>query len=160
MIIFNNQIQELVKEFNLNQRANTMLYKDNDVAEMLKSLHKIDRFQFVMRYNQISKELIPLITPYHNRLVVVTEKNGNIIHGVIEHLPTRMYDNGTKETSNDVSFRTYQDNSKGIALWINTGDKRTTHLYNAENIQLENEYLEDLKNESELNALENQSLEC
>lgn len=120
MITFNNQIQELVKEFNIKSRANVMLFKDSEVAEML----NIDRFQFVIRCNQISQELVPLITPYHNKPVVITEKNGNTIHGKIE-------------TSNNVVFRTYQDGSEGIALWINTGDKSTTHLYNAENIQLE-----------------------
>jgi hypothetical protein len=156
---FNKEIQELVKQYNINSRANTMLYKDKDVAEMFKSLHNIDRFQFVMKCNQIAKELIPLITPYHNRLVVITEKSGKMTHGIIEHLPTRMYDNNTKETSNNVKFRTYSDDSEGIALWVNTGNKFSTHLYNAEDIQLENEYLEDLKNECELNSLENQSYE-
>ncbi len=156
---FSKEIQELVKEYNTYSKANTMLYNDENVAEMFKSLHNIDRFQFVIKCNQISRELIPLITPYHNKSVIVTEKNGKVIRGVIEHSPTRMYDNNTKETYNDVSFRTYLDGSEGIALWVNTGHKSSTHLYNAKDIQLENKYLEYLQNESELNPLENQSNE-
>ena len=77
-------------------------------------------------------------------------------------MPTRFYTDHNqekKETSNDVSFRTYSDGTEGIALWVNTGDNFTTHLYNAEDIQLESEYLENLKNECELNSLENQTYE-
>ena len=144
---FNAEIQELVKEFNVNSRANKMLYKDKEVANMLQVLHNIDRFNFVNKCNKISRKLIPLITPFHNTKVVVkSTRTGEILKGVIEHLPTRFYTDHNqekKETSNDVSFRYYSDGTEGIALWVNTGDSFTTHLYNAEDIQLESEYLED-----------------
>ena len=160
---FNLEIENLVKEFNINSRANTMLYRDEEVANMLKDLHNIDRFSFVDKCNKISRELIPLITSFHNTKVVVKNtRTGKIIKGVIQHLPTRFYTNHNQEkneTSNAVSFRTYSDGTEGIALWVDTGDKFTTHLYNAENIQLESEYLEDLKNETELTSLENQTYE-
>lgn len=160
---FNSDIQKLVKEFNINSRANKMLYRDEEVANMLKELHNIDRFSFINKCNKISRELIPLITPFHNTKVVVkSTRTGETLKGVIQHLPTRFYTDHNqekKETSNDVSFRTYSDGTEGIALWVNTGDKFTTHLYNAEDIQLEYEYLENLKNEYELNALESQSYE-
>lgn len=136
---FSEQINELVKEYNANSRANTMLYKDKEVEKLFKSMYGIDRFEFVHKCNSISKALIALITPYHDRAVIIIDRNNKPISGVIEHLPTRVYtgQNGEqKTTSNDVSFRTYSDGSEGIALWINTGDKYTTHLYNAENIQL------------------------
>jgi hypothetical protein len=161
MIPFNKQIQALVKEFNTNSRANTMLYKDKDVAEMLRVLHNIDRFDYVMRCNSISKLLIDLITPYHNRLVIITI-NDKTIHGVIKHLPTRMYTDtqgNNRTTANEVSFRTYLDGTEGIALWVDTGDRETTHLYNAEFIELLNEELQDLKNECDLNSFENQGYE-
>lgn len=160
---FNLEIKELVKEFNVNSRAITMLYKDKEVANMLKDLYDIDRFSFIDKCNKISRELIPLITPLHNTKVVVkSTRTGKILKGVIQHLPTRFYTDHNqekKETPNSVSFRTYSDGTEGIALWVDTGDSFTTHLYNAENIQLESEYLEDLKNESELNSLENQVYE-
>ena len=157
---FNSKIKELVKEFNINSRANRMLYRDEEVANMLKDLHDIDRFDFVDKCNKISRKLIPLITPFHNTKVVVkSTRTGEVLKGVIEHLPTRFYtapNQEKKETSNDVSFRTYSDGTEGIALWVNTGDIFTTHLYNAEDIQLESE---DLKNECELNSLESQAYE-
>lgn len=160
---FNSEIENLVKEFNISSRANTMLYRDKEVADLLKATHDVDRFSFVDKCNRISRRLIPLITSFHNTKVVVKHtRTGEILKGVIEHLPTRFYTNHNqekKETPNEVSFRTYSDGTEGIALWVNTGDKFTTHLYNAENIQLESEYLEDLKNESELNSLESQSYE-
>lgn len=165
---FNEEIQKLVVQYNIYDRANTMLYKDKEVSNMLKELHNIDRFNFLMKCNIISDKLVSFITPYHNTKVFVTSKGGELIHGVIEHLPTREYNGRTLK--NSVSFRTYADLSEGIALWVNTGNPFTTHLYNAEDIQLEVEEneddyavtdlsLEDLKNESELNALENQSFE-
>lgn len=168
MLYFNKQIKKLIKEYNLYSRANTMLYKDNDVAEMLKCLHNVNRDIFINKMFKIERELIPLITPYHNRMVIVTDKDGKHYHGIIEHLPTREYTNsstGKKETTdNTISFRKYNDNSEGIALWVNTGNKFTTHLYNAEDIELKNKNtadyeLEDLKNECELNTLENQPIE-
>ena len=143
---FNSEIENLVKEFNINSRANEMLYRDREVAALLKATHDVDRFTFVDRCNKISRKLIPLITSFHNTKVIVKNKRtGELLKGVIEHLPT-----------NDVSFRTYSDDTEGIALWVNTGDKFTTHLYNAEEIQLEDE---DLKNECELNSFESQSYE-
>ena len=163
MMEFNSEIKALVKEFNINSRATTMLFRDKEVANMLKELHNIGRFSFVDKCNKISRRLIPLITPFHNTKVVVkSTRTGEILKGVIQHLPTRFYTDHNqekKETPNDISFRTYSDGTEGIALWVNTGDNFTTHLYNAENIQLESEYLEDLKNESELNSLESQSYE-
>lgn len=152
---FNLEIENLVKEFNINSRANTMLYRDEEVANMLKDLHNIDRFIFVDRCNSISRKLISLITPFHNTKVVVkSTRTGEVLKGVIQHLPTRFYTDHNqekRETSNDVSFRTYSDGTEGIALWVDTGDKFTTHLYNAEDIQLESE---NLKNEVELNSFE------
>jgi hypothetical protein len=137
---FNAEIQNLVNEYNVYSRANTMLYKNPDVAEMLLSLYTIDRFQFTMKCSKIEMELISLITPYHNKPVTITDKYGNTIHGVIEHLPTREYteSNGNKRTTNNnVSFRYYDNDSQGIALWVNTGDVKTTHLYNADMIELQ-----------------------
>ena len=66
-----SEIKALVKEFNINSRANKMLYRDEEVANMLKELHNIDRFSFVNKCNKISIKLIPLITPFHNTEVVV-----------------------------------------------------------------------------------------
>ena len=132
---FNTQIQELIKEFNTNSKANNMLYKDKAVREMFKTLYGIDRFTFVDRCNQISTELIPHITVYHGTKVIIKGRHdGEIINGIIEHLPTSIYEG--RLLNNEVSFRSYLDGSEGIALWVNTGDKLTTHLYNAENIEL------------------------
>lgn len=130
------EIQELVKEYNINSKANNMLYKDEEVAIMMKTKYNLDRFDFVEKCNSISVKLIPLITPLHGKKVTVNGRNG-VVKGVIEHLPTRVYTNITGEkrtTDNTVSFRTYKDDSEGIALWVNTGDKFTTHLYNVEDM--------------------------
>jgi len=160
---FNSEIENLVKEFNISSRANTMLYGDKEVADLLKATHDVDRFIFVNRCDRISRKLISLITPFYNTKVIVkSTRTGEILKGVIEHLPTRFYTDHNqekKETPNDVSFRKYSDGTEGIALWVNTGDYFTTHLYNAEDIQLESEYLKDLKNEVELNSFELQTYE-
>lgn len=134
MIQFNKQVVELVKQANVNDRVNNILFKDREVAEMFKSLYKLDRFDFVIKTNKIAKELIPFITPFHNKSVIVTDKKGKMLHGVIEHLPTRINDGKTLD--NNVSFRTFKDGSIGIALWVNTGNKYSTHLYNSEDITL------------------------
>ena len=89
---FNKEIQDLVHEYNVYSRANVMLYNDNEVADMLKTLHKIDRFEFVNHCNKISEKLIPLITPYDGKSVVVKTKKGPVIHGTVSYthltLPT------------------------------------------------------------------------
>ena len=131
---FNKEVQDLVHEYNMYSRANVMLYKDDEVADMLKTLHKIDRFEFVNHCNEISEKLIPLITPYDGKSVVVETKKGPVIHGIIEHSPIRMYEG--KVLHNNVTFRLQSDGKYGIALWINTGDVLTTHLYNAEFLYL------------------------
>ena len=131
---FNKEIQDLVREYNMYSRANVMLYKDDEVADMLKTLHKIDRFEFVNHCNKISEKLIPLITPYDGKSVVVKTKKGPVIHGIIEHSPIRMYEG--KVLHNNVTFRLQSDGKYGIALWINTGDVITTHLYNVELLYL------------------------
>lgn len=159
---FSIEIQKLVLEYNLYSRANTMLYKDKDVAEMLKSLYGVDRFVLVNRCNSISRRLIPLIAPLHGTTVFVTCKDGEILKGIIEHPATRVYldSNGVqRETPNEVAFRDSYTGSEVIALWVNTGNKLTSHLYNAEFIQTEEEYFQDLKNECELNAFESISFE-
>lgn len=132
---FNTQIQELVKEFNINSKANYMLYSNRDVEELFETLYGTDRFTFVNRCNQISTELIPHITTYHGSKVTIKGRHdGEVINGIIEHLPTRIYEG--RLLNNEVSFRGYLDGSEGISLWVNTGDNLTTHLYNAENIEL------------------------
>ena len=159
---FSTEIQKLVLEYNLYSRANTMLYKDKDVAEMFKSLYGIDRFDFVNNCNSISKKLIPLIAPLHGTNVFVTCKDGEVLKGTIEHPLTRMYidsEGFQRETPNEVAFRNSYGGSEVIALWVNTGNKLTSHLYNAEFIQTEEEYFQDLKNECELNAFESISFE-
>jgi hypothetical protein len=136
---FNKKILKLVKEYNINSRAKSMLCDDEEVAKMLKSLHGVDRWNFVDRCNAIARELIPLITPFHGTPVIVCNKRGDSIKGIIEHPSKRLYidDNGNvKETDNSVCFRNYSDKSEGIALWVNTGDRRTSHLYNSEDIEL------------------------
>jgi len=151
-MIFNKEILKLVKEYNINSRANSMLYKDKEVEEMLKSLHGVDRWKFVTKCNAIAKELIPLITPFHGTPVIVCNKRGDSIKGIIEHPARRLYidDNGNvKETDNSVCFRNYSDKSEGIALWVNTGDKRTSHLYNSNDIELAKDYHELNSFESE-----------
>ena len=68
---FNTEIENLVKEFNINSRANKILYRDKEVADLLKATHDVDRFIFANRCNRIFRELIPLITPFHNTKVIV-----------------------------------------------------------------------------------------
>ena len=139
---FNKEVQDLVHEYNIYSRANVMLYKDDEVADRLKTLHKIDRFEFVNHCNKISEKLIPLITPYDGKSVVVKTKKGPVIHGIIEHSPIRMYEG--KVLHNNVTFRLQSDGKYGIALWINTGDVMTTHLYNAENINLKTPFTNEI----------------
>jgi hypothetical protein len=138
-MIFNKEIIDLVKEYRILSRANSMLCDDEEVAKMLKSLHGVDRWNFVDRCNAIARELIPLITPFHGTPVIVCNKRGDSIKGIIEHPSKRLYNdyNGNvKEIDNPVCFRNYSDKSEGIALWVNTGDRRTSHLYNSEDIEL------------------------
>jgi hypothetical protein len=138
MILFNEEILTLVREYNSYSKANNTLYRDKDVAKMLKTLYGVDRFNFVDKCNEIARKLIPLILPYNDKNVIVSVK-GKEINGVLRCLATRKYTNSQGHvitTDDSVSFRTYKDSTEGIALWVDTANKFTTHLYNTENIEL------------------------
>lgn len=129
----NATILELVKEYNSNSKTNQILYDNPDVAEILQRLHSVERFDFVVRCNQITKELIPFVTPYHNKSVIVTKDNKQI-NGIILHPETRTYEERTLD--NNVAFRTFENGKDGIALWVYTGDSYSSHLYNSEDITI------------------------
>ena len=155
-------INILIKGHNTARKINSFLYKEEDCNQLLKTFIKgksneelsFDRWEFVNMCNNIERELIPFIYDnYHGKKVTTSEG----IEGVIEHLTKRTFEN--RELDNTVSFRWTNDacTEETIALWVNTGDKYTTHLYTVNNLTLTE--LVDAKNECELNSLENQSLE-
>lgn len=128
---FSPTIIQLVKEYNSNSKTNQVLNDNPDIASLLKETHGIDRFEFVGKCNQIEKQLIPLINQYHNRWVIVS-KNNKLITGIILHPETRQFQERT--LPNNVAFRVFENGNVGIALWIDTGYKFSTHLYNVEDI--------------------------
>ena len=146
MITLSQKVQELINLYNANSKLNKFLYNNKDCNELLKSIIGNDRWQFVVKSNQIERDLIPLITPLHGKKVkILCPHSGTVNEGIIEHLPTRQYKdyNGVlKTTDNTVSFRRNHENSSNydanetIALWVNTGDKYSTHLYSIDDLEL------------------------
>lgn len=137
-----------LEEIRICDKFNSFLYKNKECNEyfatnILKAEYD-DRFIFVRKKNRLEREMAPIVHElFHGKYCVVKQhisrpgvKSGSTVIGHIEHPLTRTYGKDHKETSNDVSIRTGSDGKETIALWVNTGDKHTTHLYNLEDIEL------------------------
>lgn len=132
MLYFTEEINEQIELGLGYDRLNGFLAQnDQALNKVMKTIDpKFDRFNLVAAKNKISRKLTPYIHEnFHGKHVVLD--NGTI--GVIEHPLTRTYgDEGAiRITENCVSFREH-----GISLWVNTGDRYTTHLYKTREITL------------------------
>lgn len=151
-----NTIEDLIREYNTVSKFNSFLYDNPDCNELFKTYESKDgepmwkgwggRDQFITRCHQIEKELTPVIREmYHGQEVRVygTRLPKEGVRGTIKHELTHTYSrsDGTEGvTDNNVSFRGLDDGNalceQTIALWVETGDKYTTHLYTADRIYL------------------------
>lgn len=129
-------VQEAIAKYNTASRANQLFYNDKGVNHMMVTLYPdFDRFKFVNICNQVSYDLIDWVCSLDGTVVVLP----NGLSGVIEHKSTRTYED--RELRNSVSLRCNSeiDNSIAtIAVWVNTGDRGTTHLYNLDRLQISN----------------------
>lgn len=140
--LFTEEVRAIIKEHNVYDRLLSFLNKDKEVTELL----NLDYMQLLMAKGKHSNTLISYVNKeFHGKKCKVTDNFKGEIEGVIEHLPTRMYNdsytNSMRETANTVSFRREYENDKydapeTLAFWVNTGDRYTTHLYTANNIEL------------------------
>lgn len=145
---FPQHIIDLITEYNINSKFNSFLYKNSDIYEYLKKKDVlINRFNYVVRCHEIDSKLSLIMHDlYHGKKVrVKADRSDNMIEGVIKHELTRIYmDNGIeRETSNDTAFRYNHDepvdittSNQHIELWVDTGDKYTSHLYSTLKIEL------------------------
>ena len=127
---------EMIATYNAANKLNTFLYKNNDAHRLMKSNYaqayniEVDRFDFVRIQDHIARKLTDSIRRFHGMEVIVGGKLGRI-----EHELTRTFKGGTY--SNHVSFRGVDgSDEETIALWVNTGDNYTTHLYNIDKIEV------------------------
>lgn len=123
--LYSENIINKIAEYEAYDKFNDFLYKNKGCDEIFTDINNgKDRFILVNASNRLSKELTPEISSiFHNKKCVV-----NGIEGIIEHPLTITYQE--EELTNETSFR------KGIALWVNTGNSLTTHLYNASEIEI------------------------
>lgn len=130
-----SDIVQMIKQHNINSKLNNFLYKNEDCNEFIKELTGQDRWQFVTKNNKIERELITYIHDnFHNRKCIVNGKEG-----VIKQEKTREFENRTYD--NSISFRReYEDSTysapETIALWVETDNKMTSHLYTVNNIHI------------------------
>lgn len=138
-----------VEEYNICSRLNSFFYKDDKAHQYLKKSGMSDRTNLIMRCHVIKSELIAWVHHvFHNQRCQVVV-GGKTIEGVIKHELTRVYTDSKgqpQNTTNDVSFRReYEDATysapENIALWVDTGDKYTTHLYNATQIMFNDDFV-------------------
>lgn len=147
--ILSPKVQALIKEYNIHIRLGKFLCNDKECRKLVYSFIPEDQqYKFNHRNLAIEKELIPYIYEnFHGKKVRVRTTGpggGEIVDGIIEHLPTRFFINNKNEkieTAHTVSFRReYEDIAysapETIALQVNTGDKYTSHLYTSNNIEL------------------------
>lgn len=144
MLNLSTEAQALIAEYNTNGKLNSFLYQNKDCHELFKTFLEgeySDRFILVRRKNNIERELISYIHEnFHGKKVEVTDNFGQTFKGVIEHELTRTYNDGTQITDNKVCFRFDEVVNKmgveTVSLWVNTGEKDSTHLYSINNITL------------------------
>jgi hypothetical protein len=143
--LFTSEIHALIKEYNVYAKINSFLYKNEDVQQHMMNVDGWgDRFDFVHKCNNIERKLTPLI---HNvlhgkRVRVMGGHPTKLYEGIIEHYLKRTYEG--RELDNETAFRyrngeedvNIMTSSQCIDLWVNTGDKHSTHLYPADKIEL------------------------
>ena len=123
LMVLTIKIKKLIDEYNVNYRANTMLYKEKDVAALIKANYNVDRFNFLKRMNQIERELVTLLAHLDGENAIVTTREGECVQGKIE-------------IANKIPFLDF-DNEEGkpeMTLWVETGHRRTSQLYAADKI--------------------------
>lgn len=127
------EVQHHIADYNANSKLNTFLYNNVDCNKLFgtSTTHNDDRWLLVRNMGKIEYKLIKYIHEnFHDKRVTVDS-----IKGIIKHPLTRYYDNNgeQKETHNDVSFRSV-NGSETIALWVETDNKFSTHLYTIDQI--------------------------
>lgn len=143
--ILSAQIKQLIAEYNTHSKLSTFFYHNPDCKRL--ALGEDSKYS-EYRSHQIETELTPIVNEHLDgkRVRVQCSKfhGGKIIDGVIHHSLTREVQyNGVGEMhtiQKEVSFRGLNDGNaldeQTIALWVETGDKYTTHLYTADRIEL------------------------
>lgn len=131
--------KEAIKRYNAASKLNNFLYKEEASKDLFMDtfLHKCgtgaDRFQLVDMCNKISRELTPGIHRFHGKTCMIDG-----IAGVIKHELKREYIG--RILDNETCFRasSYEDVNceETIALWVETGDKFTSHLYTIDKIKI------------------------
>ncbi len=137
------EIIALISEHNACDQLNTFLYKHDECNKLFAELtNGKDRWQLVIRINQIERLLIePIHALFHNKEVIITETGVRKQRAEKKTVTARIIHNKTREYNNQildnsVSFRTDDNGNETIALWVDTGDKYSTHLYNIDLIEL------------------------
>jgi len=142
--LFNEEVKAIISKRNTHDRLRRFLSKDNEVAQLVRS--KID-FDAIRReeYKEDAILTVYVNANFHGKKCIVHDKWTKGTEGIIEHSLTRMYHDyytdSERETRNEVSFRREYENEaydapETLAFWINTGNRQTTHLYTANNIEL------------------------
>jgi len=131
--------KEAIKRYNAASKLNIFLYKNKGSNDLFNELfgnqygNHADRFQLVDICNKISRELTPGMHRFHGKNCIVDG-----IKGVIKHELKREYDG--RILDNETCFRasSYEDVNceETIALWVETGDKFTSHLYTIDKIKI------------------------
>lgn len=135
--IINKDTQLLITEYNANTKLNSFLAKHEDCDELFKQFVTKaggyeGRFTLVRRCNQIERELITYVHDnFHGIKCRVKTPKGEI-DGIIQHDKYRMFEG--RKVDYTVSFRRrFEDANysepETIALWVDTMDRFTTHLY-------------------------------
>lgn len=131
--ILPEHVQSIIDEYNTNQRMNAFLASNEDCNKLITKITNTDRFQFVMRCNQIERELIPFAVKLNNRPVRILGIGDRT--GFIRHEAKRIYEG--RELSNDVSFRSPVSSEPAtLALWVEMDDKYSSHLYTIDKLVL------------------------
>lgn len=142
--ILSAQMKQLIAEYNTYSKISTFFYHNPDCRKLLMDGGKYNEY----RSHQIETELTPIVNEHLDgkrvRVQCSAFHGGKIIDGVIRHALTREVQyNGVGEMhtiQKEVSFRGVNDGNaldeQTIALWVDTGDRYTTHLYTADRIEL------------------------
>lgn len=133
-------VLNLIIEHNANSKLNSFLSNNKDCNDIIKKISNGDRWQFVNRMSKIEKELIIFANSFDERIVLINE----ITKGTVKHKKTKEFEGKTLD--NSVSFRREHEMEsypETIALWVDTGDKRNSHLYPINRLTVVEESLND-----------------
>lgn len=135
---FTSEMTELVSRHNAYDKLTRFLCStDNkDSLALLKEKSNYNQFSMRMYPEELRLQQI-IVERYHGQKVLVSNGSKNLIQGTIKEELTRVFEGRTHNETATFRYISHEPmNGETLAFWVVTDDRYSTHLYNAEEIEM------------------------